>query len=47
MLATLGEENLFGNIDDALNRARQYLGLEQTRRPETATPTVQREGAGR
>lgn len=46
MLATLGEENLFGNIDDALNRARQYLGLEQTRRPETATPTVQREGAG-
>jgi SulP family sulfate permease len=43
MLAELGEENLFGNIDDALNRARQYLGLPLVPRPEGAVPTVARE----
>jgi SulP family sulfate permease len=39
----LGEENIHGNIDDALNRARQYLGLPPIQRPEFATPTVARE----
>ena len=39
----LGEENIHGNIDDGLNRARQYLGLEPVGRPEFATPTVARE----
>src|SRR5207248_1245417 len=39
MLADFGEENIFGNIDDALNRARYYLGLEQISRPENASAT--------
>jgi SulP family sulfate permease len=39
----LGEENIHGNIDDALNRARQHLGLEPVQRPVYATPTVARE----
>ncbi len=42
-LEHIGEENLFGNIDDALNRARIYLGLPQVERPASATPTVARE----
>lgn len=49
-LEELGEENLFGNVDDALNRARRHLGLPEVPRPEFATPTVAREapaaGAG-
>jgi SulP family sulfate permease len=45
MLAEIGEENLFGNIDDALNRSRDYLGLTRVARPSTATPTVARESA--
>jgi SulP family sulfate permease len=40
----LGEENVHGNIDDALNRARQHLGLAVEPRPGFATPTVAREG---
>jgi len=43
ILPVIGEENLFGNIDDALNRARDYLGLPRLARPATATPTVARE----
>jgi len=44
----LGEENVHGNIDDALNRARAHLGLPTEARPAFATPTVAREsGAGR
>jgi SulP family sulfate permease len=43
MLAELGEENLFGNLDDALGRARQYLGLPAVPRPPGAIPTVARE----
>ena len=43
ILPVIGEENLFGNIDDALNRARDYLGLPRIARPATATPTVARE----
>ncbi|HKA60174.1 MAG TPA: sulfate permease [Gemmatimonadales bacterium] len=39
----LGEENIHGNIDDALNRARQHLGLPPVAPPEFATPTVARE----
>jgi SulP family sulfate permease len=43
MLAELGEENLFGNLDDALGRARKYLGLPAVPRPPGAIPTVARE----
>jgi SulP family sulfate permease len=39
----LGEDNIHGNIDDALNRARQHLGLQPVERPAFATPTVARE----
>jgi SulP family sulfate permease len=39
----LGEENIHGNIDDALNRARAHLGLPREERPAFATPTVARE----
>jgi len=39
----LTEENIHGNIDDALNRAREYLGLPPAPRPSFATPTVARE----
>jgi sulfate permease, SulP family len=39
----IGEENIHGNIDDALNRAREYLGLPKVPAPEFATPTVARE----
>ena len=42
-LYDLGEENVLGNIDDALNRARVYLGLAAVERPAFATPTVARE----
>ncbi len=45
MLEEIGEENLFGNIDDALNRARDHLGLSRLPRPASATPTVARESA--
>lgn len=43
VLEEIGEENLFGNIDDALDHARAYLGLPQGVRPPGATPTVARE----
>jgi SulP family sulfate permease len=43
MLVELGEENLFGNLDDALDRARQYLGLPPMPHPQGAVPTVARE----
>jgi SulP family sulfate permease len=39
----LAEEDLAGNIDDALNVAREHLGLEPVARPEFAVPTVRRE----
>src|SRR5438105_6131012 len=39
----LSEENIHGNIDDALNRAREALGLPLMPRPEFAIPTVARE----
>ncbi len=40
----LGEENVHGNLDDALNRARAHLGLPPLPPPAFATPTVAREG---
>ena len=43
VLDEIGEENLFGNIDDALNRARALLGLPSVERLEFATPIVARE----
>jgi SulP family sulfate permease len=42
-LDQMGEENVCGNIDDALNRARAHLGLAPVPRPAFATPTVARE----
>ena len=45
MYDALGEENIHGNIDDALNRARAHLGLPPAERPVFATPTVARETA--
>ena len=38
-----GEENIFGNIDDALDHAREILGLPKLGRPEVFVPTVKRE----
>ncbi|MEA3245336.1 MAG: sulfate permease, partial [Gemmatimonadota bacterium] len=43
LLEDIGEQNLFGNVDDALNRARAHLGLPEVPRPAFATPTVARE----
>ena len=39
----IGEDHLFGNIDDALNRARRELGIAEEPAPTAAEPTVQRE----
>ena len=39
----VGEDNVHGNLDDALNRAREYLELPTVQRPAFATPTVERE----
>jgi sulfate permease, SulP family len=46
VLDEIGEENVFGNLDDALNRARQHLGLQTAERPAFAVPTVERERTG-
>lgn len=43
LLEVIGEENIFGNIDDALNRAREILGLPRVSRPVPFIPTVKRE----
>jgi SulP family sulfate permease len=43
VLDEIGEENVFGNLDDALNRAREYVGLPTEERPIFAEPTVERE----
>jgi SulP family sulfate permease len=42
-LEDIGQENLFGNLDDALQRARQIVGAPLEPRPSGATPTVERE----
>ena len=36
-------EDVFGNIDDALNHARRLLGLAEVSRPSFSHPTVKRE----
>lgn len=38
-----GEDNIHGNIDDALDRAREILGLPKLGRPEDFVPTVKRD----
>ncbi|HMN16711.1 MAG: sulfate permease [Ignavibacteriales bacterium] len=38
-----GEENIHGNIDDALDRAREILGLPKLGRPKDFIPTVKRD----
>lgn len=39
----IGEENIFGNIDDALDRSREILGLPKEGRKRDFVPSVQRE----
>ena len=46
ILEEIGQENLFGNIDDALNRARVIVGAPEEAPPSGATPTVEREKIG-
>jgi SulP family sulfate permease len=43
VLELIGERNTYGNVDDALNRARLDLGYATEERPAFATPTVARE----
>jgi len=43
LLEALREENVFGNVDDALNRAREILGLPKVKPTTLFTPTVRRE----
>jgi SulP family sulfate permease len=45
-LDELGEENVYGNIDDALNASRAHLGLPTAPPPPDAVPTVAREAHG-
>ena len=42
-LKVIGEQNVLGNIDDSLDRAREILGLEKLGRPEDFEPSVKRE----
>ncbi len=44
LVQKIGEENMFGNIDDALNAAREIIGLKPKDRPGEATAEVSREG---
>ncbi|MBI3195549.1 MAG: sulfate permease [Ignavibacteriae bacterium] len=43
MLREVGEKSLFGNIDDALNHAREIIGLPKEGRTAPFVPTVERE----
>jgi SulP family sulfate permease len=45
LLDEIGDDNIFGNVDDALNRARAHLGLVTVPAPAAAKPTVARESA--
>ena len=45
LLDRVGEENMFGNVDDALNRAREIEGLPPQPKPATAAPEVAREAS--
>jgi SulP family sulfate permease len=40
LLDEIGEENLFGNVDDALEAARSRLGLPPAAKPPSSTPTL-------
>lgn len=42
-LDRIGPDNVLGNIDDSLNRAREFLGLPLAPPPQPFTPTVSRE----
>jgi len=46
LLDHIGDGQIYGNVDDALNRARAELGLAAEPRPAGATPTVVRESLG-
>ena len=46
VLDEIGRDNLFGNLDDALNQARRILGLAEEAPIEGVLPTVQRERTG-
>ncbi|MEP6491364.1 MAG: SulP family inorganic anion transporter [bacterium] len=46
VLDEIGRDNLFGNLDEALNQARTLLGLPEETPPEGAEPTVTRERTG-
>ena len=39
----IGEQNIYGNIDDALDRARELLGMPKLGRPKEFIPVVKRE----
>ncbi len=43
LIDVFGEENIHGNIDDALNRSREILGLEKVDKPDFSVPTVARD----
>jgi SulP family sulfate permease len=43
LLDEMGDDRIFGNIDDALDRARAHLGLPPVARPASWAPTVARE----
>jgi SulP family sulfate permease len=43
LLDEIGDENIFGNLDDALNRARAEVGEAAVSPPPGAMPTVRRE----
>ncbi|HTK81763.1 MAG TPA: SulP family inorganic anion transporter [Bacteroidota bacterium] len=43
MFYEIGEENIFGNVDDALDRAREIVGLPRIGRSGKFVPTVARE----
>jgi len=45
LLKQIGEDNVLGNIDHALDRARQVLGLPPAPPPGPFVPTVQREAS--
>ena len=43
LLDEIGDDNIFGNLDDALNRARAEVGEAPLPPPRGTTPTVRRE----
>jgi SulP family sulfate permease len=43
LFEAIGKDNIFGNLDNALNRAREILGLPKAEYPKPFVPTVKRE----